>query len=57
MALEQTLTLLQARVAELERELSDLRRAHARVVAERDRSVRHELVVWEPPSQALTPRP
>ena len=57
MALEQTLTLLQARVAELERELSDLRRAHARVDAERHRSDRHELDVWEPPSLALPPRP
>jgi len=25
-------------------------------VAERDRSVRHEVVVWQPPSQALAPR-
>jgi MerR family transcriptional regulator/heat shock protein HspR len=54
--LEQTLTRLQARVAELEGELSELRRAHSRAVAERDRSVRHEVVLWQPPSQALAPR-
>jgi MerR family transcriptional regulator, heat shock protein HspR len=56
LALEQTLTRLQARVAELERELSELGRAYNRAIAERDRSVRHEVVVWEPPSQALAPR-
>ena len=56
LALEQTLTRLQARVAELERELSELGRAYSRAVAERDRSVRHEVVVWQPPSQALAPR-
>jgi DNA-binding transcriptional MerR regulator len=56
LALEHTLTRLQARVAELEQELGELRRVHARTVAERDRSVRHEVVVWEPPSQALAPR-
>lgn len=56
LALEQALTRLQARVAELEQELSELGRAHSRAVAERDRSVRHEVVVWQAPSQALTPR-
>jgi hypothetical protein len=56
LALEQALTRLQARVAELEGELGELRRVHARTVAERDRSVRHEVVVWQPPSQALAPR-
>ena len=56
LALEQALTRLQARVAELERELSELGRAYTRAVAERDRSVRHEVVVWEAPSQALAPR-
>jgi len=56
LALEHTLKRLQARVAELEEELSALRRVHARTVAERDRSVRHEVVVWAPPSQALAPR-
>ena len=54
--LEQTLTRLQARVAELEQELAELGRAHSRAVAERDRSVRHEVVLWQPPSQALAPR-
>jgi MerR family transcriptional regulator, heat shock protein HspR len=54
--LEQTLTRLQARVAELEGELGELRRAHSRAVAERDRPVRHEVVLWQPPSQALAPR-
>ncbi len=54
--LEQTLTRLQARVAELEGELAEARRAHSRAVAERDRSVRHEVVLWQPPSQALAPR-
>ena len=56
LALEQTLRSLQTRVAELERELSDLGRAYSRAIAERDRSVRHEVVVWQPPSQALAPR-
>jgi MerR family transcriptional regulator, heat shock protein HspR len=56
LALEQTLNLRQTRVAELERELADLGRAYSRAVAERDRSVRHEVVVWQPPSQALAPR-
>jgi MerR family transcriptional regulator, heat shock protein HspR len=56
LGLEQTLTHLQARVAELERELSELGRAYARAVAERDRSVRHEVVVYQPPSQELAPR-
>ena len=56
LALEQTLTRLQTRVAELERELAELGRAYTRAVAERDRSVRHEVVVWEAPSQALAPR-
>jgi MerR family transcriptional regulator, heat shock protein HspR len=56
LALEQTLNRLQTRVAELERELADLGRAYSRAVAERDRSVRHEVVVWQPPSQALAPR-
>ena len=56
LALEQALTSLQTRVAELERELSELGRAYTRVVAERDRSVRHEVVVWQAPSQALAPR-
>jgi MerR family transcriptional regulator/heat shock protein HspR len=56
LALEQTLTRLQVRVAELERELSELGRAYTRAVAERDRSVRHEVVLWQPPSQALAPR-
>ena len=56
LALEQTLTRLQTRVAELERELSELGRAYSRAVAERDRAVRHEVVVWQPPSQALAPR-
>jgi hypothetical protein len=56
LALEQTLTRLQARVGELERELAELGRAYSRAVAERDRSVRHEVVVWQPPSQALAPR-
>jgi MerR family transcriptional regulator/heat shock protein HspR len=56
LALEQTLARLQARVVELERELSELGRAYNRAIAERDRSVRHEVVVWEPPSQALAPR-
>ncbi len=56
LGLEQTLTHLQARVAELERELSELGRAYSRAIAERDRSVRHEVVVWQPPSQALAPR-
>jgi MerR family transcriptional regulator/heat shock protein HspR len=54
--LEQTLTRLQSRVAELEGELGDLRRAYSRAVAERDRSVRHEVVVWQPPSQAVAKR-
>jgi MerR family transcriptional regulator/heat shock protein HspR len=56
LALEQALTRLQSRVAELERELSELGRAYARAVAERDRSVRHEVVLWQPPSQELAPR-
>ena len=56
LALEQTLTRLQTRVAELERELAELGRAYSRAVEERDRSVRHEVVVWQPPSQALAPR-
>ena len=56
LALEQTLTRLQNRVAELERELAELGRAYTRAVAERDRSVRHEVVLWQPPSQALAPR-
>jgi MerR family transcriptional regulator/heat shock protein HspR len=56
LGLEQTLTHLQARVAELERELSELGRAYSRAVAERDRSVRHEIVVYQPPSQELAPR-
>ena len=56
LGLEHALTRLQTRVAELEHELTELRRAHARAVAERDRSVRHEVVVWQPPSQALAPR-
>lgn len=56
LGLEQTLTHLQSRVAELERELSELGRAYSRAIAERDRSVRHEVVVWQPPSQALAPR-
>ena len=57
LALEQTLTRLQARVAELEQRAQRARaRVHARAVAERDRSVRHEVVVWQPPSQALAPR-
>jgi len=56
LALEQALTRLQARVAELEQELSELGRAYTRAVAERDRSVRHEVVVWQAPSQALAPR-
>ena len=54
--LEQTLTRLQSRVAELEHELSELGRAYSRAVAERDRAVRHEVVLWQPPSQALAPR-
>jgi MerR family transcriptional regulator, heat shock protein HspR len=54
--LEQTLTRLHARVAELEQELADVRRAHSRAVAERDRSVRHEVVLWQPPSEALAKR-
>jgi MerR family transcriptional regulator, heat shock protein HspR len=56
LALEQALTRLQTRVAELEQELSELGRAYTRAVAERDRSVRHEVVVWQAPSQALAPR-
>ena len=56
LALEQALTRLQTRVAPLEQELSELGRAYTRAVAERDRSVRHEVVVWEAPSQALAPR-
>ena len=56
LALEQALTRLQTRVAELEQELSELGRAYTRAIAERDRSVRHEVVVWEAPSQALAPR-
>jgi MerR family transcriptional regulator, heat shock protein HspR len=56
LALEHTLTSLQSRVMELERELAELRRAHARAISERDRSVRHEVVLWQPPSQALAPR-
>ena len=56
LALEQALTRLQTRVAQLEQELSELGRAYTRAVAERDRSVRHEVVVWEAPSQALAPR-
>jgi len=56
LALEQTLTRLQTRVAELERELAELGRAYSRAVADRDRSVRHEVVVYQPPSQALAPR-
>ena len=56
LALEHELTRLRARVAQLEQELSELGRAHSRAVAERDRSVRHEVVVWQAPSQALTPR-
>jgi MerR family transcriptional regulator/heat shock protein HspR len=56
LALEQALTRLQARVAELEQELSELGRAYTRAIAERDRSVRHEVVVWQAPSQALAPR-
>jgi len=54
--LEQTLARLQSRVAELEHELSELGRAYSRAVAERDRAVRHEVVLWQPPSQALAPR-
>jgi MerR family transcriptional regulator/heat shock protein HspR len=54
--LEQTLVRLQSRVAELEGELSELGRAYSRAVAERDRAVRHEVVLWKPPSQALAPR-
>jgi MerR family transcriptional regulator, heat shock protein HspR len=54
--LEQTLTRLQSRVAELELELSELGRAYSRAVTERDRAVRHEVVLWQPPSQALAPR-
>ena len=54
--LEQTLARLQSRVAELEGELSELGRAYSRAVAERDRAVRHEVVLWQPPSQALAPR-
>ncbi|HEY3614129.1 MAG TPA: MerR family transcriptional regulator [Gaiellales bacterium] len=54
--LEQTLTRLQQRVSELEGELATLRRAHSRAVADRDRAVRHEVVLWQPPSQALAPR-
>jgi len=56
LTLEQTLTRLQSRVAELEHELNDLGRAYSRAVADRDRAVRHEVVVWQPPSQALAPR-
>jgi MerR family transcriptional regulator, heat shock protein HspR len=56
LGLEQTLTRLQSRVAELEQELSELGRAYSRAIAERDRSVRHEVVVWQPPSQALAQR-
>jgi MerR family transcriptional regulator/heat shock protein HspR len=56
LALEQTLTRLQARVAELEQQLQELGRAYSRAVAERDRSVRHEVVLWKPPSQAVAPR-
>ena len=57
LALEQTLTRLQTRVAELEaRARASSARAYSRAVAERDRSVRHEVVVWQPPSQALAPR-
>jgi MerR family transcriptional regulator, heat shock protein HspR len=56
LALEQALTRLQTRVAQLEQELSELGRAYTRAVAERDRSVRHEVVVWQAPSQALAPR-
>jgi MerR family transcriptional regulator/heat shock protein HspR len=54
--LEQTLTRLQSRVAELEQELGELGRAYSRAIAERDRSVRHEVVLWQPPSQALAER-
>jgi MerR family transcriptional regulator/heat shock protein HspR len=54
--LEQTLRTLQSRVAELERELGELGRAYSRAIAERDRSVRHEVVLWQPPSQALAER-
>ena len=54
--LEQTLRSLQSRVAELERELGELGRAYSRAIAERDRSVRHEVVLWQPPSQALAER-
>ena len=54
--LEQTLARLQSRVAELEGELSELGRAYSRAIAERDRAVRHEVVLWQPPSQALAPR-
>jgi MerR family transcriptional regulator/heat shock protein HspR len=54
--LEQTLTRLQSRVEELEGELGELRRAYSRAVAERDRSVRHEVVLWQPPSQAVAKR-
>lgn len=51
--LEDTVSTLAARVERLERELDRAEARHQRDVAAVRASFRREVVVWEPPSQAL----
>jgi MerR family transcriptional regulator/heat shock protein HspR len=53
LALEDAVTTLSGRIARLEHELERAEARHGRALAELRASFRRDLVVWEPPSQAL----
>jgi MerR family transcriptional regulator/heat shock protein HspR len=53
LSLEDTVSTLASRIARLERELERTESRHQRQMAEVRASFRREVVVWQPPSQAV----